>query len=70
MAQWVENPTSVAWMTAEAQVQPPAEQVKGSSIAAAVTSGFNPWPRKLKQHNKKQKNKTKQPPFNPPGTKK
>ena len=40
MAQWVRNPTAVAWMAEEVWVQPPAwEWAKGSSVR------FNPWPR-------------------------
>ena len=38
MAQWVMNPTAMAWVTAEAQVQFPAQHsgLKESGIAAAA----------------------------------
>ena len=36
MAQWIKNPTAVAQVTAEVQVQSPAQRVKGSSIATAM----------------------------------
>ena len=37
MAQWVKNPVAAAWVTAEVRVRSPAQWVKGSGIAAAVT---------------------------------
>ena len=36
MAQWVKDPTVVAWVAVEVQVGSPAERVKGSGVAAAV----------------------------------
>ena len=46
MKQWVKNPTTAAQVTAEAQVQSPAQQsgLKDLELLQLWTR-FNPWPR-------------------------
>ena len=52
VVQWVKDPTAVALVTAEAQVQSPAQHrgLKNSTLLqlwqrSQLWLGFNPWPR-------------------------
>ena len=45
MAQWVKNPTAVAWIAAEVQIQPPAQHSGlKDKVLLHLWIGVNPWP--------------------------
>ena len=51
MAQWVKNPTTVAWVTVKARIQSPAQQIQSLALELAYTMGMPKKERKKKEKN-------------------